>query len=289
MKFLVVDRRFGEMSGNKQPAHMGPNCRPLLCLKNFHPPRPLELKVVRSARAVSRSSMVPSALTPTRITGHRSKAAPARHHTLGTGPLVQHKAAGRIRLQTWLSARNARCRNRVGVYTSMLCVGACLMNLRSIMAQQRHFELRLSLLIEELSQLRTQHRQLLHPFNLVAINVDGVAYRLAIVSGGLEAGLSRHSQTFGEVVVQQTHDRRDLDRLSAKVHVLLMWLHWLIRVFKWWCKQRLKYYMGIISPAPHYMMLSMRMSLLELCHYVLCSPAHKCSERWHSANPGGQG
>ncbi len=84
-----------------------------------------------------------------------------------------------------------------------------------------------------------QNRELAHTLNLATIQVDGVADRLDTVSEGLEAGLTRHSHTFGEVIVQQTQDRRDLDRLITKVQALMMWLPWLNRDFKWWCKQPL--------------------------------------------------
>jgi NAD-dependent DNA ligase len=110
---------------------------------------------------------------------------------------------------------------------------------RSIMAQLEHFELRVNLLIEETKQLIAQNFDLRHALNLVTIKVDGVAERLGIVSEVLEAGLTRPSYTFGEDIVQQVQDKRDLDRLIDKVQSLMMWLPWPNRVCKWWCKQRL--------------------------------------------------
>jgi hypothetical protein len=117
------------------------------------------------------------------------------------------------------------------------------------MAQFVQLELRVNLLKEEVKQLRAQNIELVRCVSTLQHTLNLAAVRLESVSDNLESGMARHLQTVCEVVVQQTQDRRDIDRLSTKVQALLMWLPWLNRVFCWWCKRQSSIYgVGYVIP-----------------------------------------
>jgi hypothetical protein len=105
----------------------------------------------------------------------------------------------------------------------------------AIMTQLVQLELRVNFLIDDMRQLRARNQELFQ----VNTTLKELLVLHQVRCDRLSDTIDRLCDTMEGFFVQQTQDKRDVDRLTNKVQALMMWLPWLNRVYKWWCRERL--------------------------------------------------